>query len=145
MANEPVAWRYRYGDSGMWKYADKREDVNPGEHYQVEALFALSAGLSMSIPIDMNMVLNAKEAEKVGMERITISVPVKDILYATPSATEGRKIELIGLALDRMIESLDADIASEEPGNHATIGGMVGERNGLKMARELIRRPDGSK
>jgi hypothetical protein len=67
-------------------------------------------------------------------------IRLKDRLAVAPSATEGRSIELIGLALDRMIESLDADIASEEPGNHATIGGLVGERNGLKMARELVRR-----
>lgn len=34
-----VAWRYRYGSTGMWKYVDRLEDVNPGEHYEVEPLF----------------------------------------------------------------------------------------------------------
>jgi hypothetical protein len=41
---------------------------------------------AVSVPVDFNMIANAKEAEKVGMDRITISVPVKDILYASPSS-----------------------------------------------------------
>lgn len=40
----------------------------------------------VSIPVDLNMIANAKEAEKAGLDRITISVPIKDILYEQPKA-----------------------------------------------------------
>jgi hypothetical protein len=42
---------------------------------------------------DWNTILNAKEAEKLGRDRITISVPVKDILYGTPLPSADTKRE----------------------------------------------------
>jgi hypothetical protein len=39
-AAAPVAWRYRYGPTGMWKYANTRDDVNPGSEYEVEPLYS---------------------------------------------------------------------------------------------------------
>lgn len=40
-------------------------------------------------------------------------------------------------ALDRMIESVLADLKEQDPGNHATIGSLQGELKGLQAARRL--------
>lgn len=72
-----------------------------------------------TIPIDHSMILNAKEAEKVGMDRITISVPVKDILYEAPrSAIERNAIieecakvaehAIVHVAIERVSECIRA-------------------------------------
>ena len=35
----PVAWRYRYGPKGTWKYADSAADVNPSPQYEQQPLY----------------------------------------------------------------------------------------------------------
>jgi hypothetical protein len=39
---KPVAWRYRYGPKGMWKYADDKADCNPSPNYEQQPLFTLT-------------------------------------------------------------------------------------------------------
>lgn len=47
---------------------------------------------------------------------------------------------LVIAALDRMLASVDEDLADQDPGNHSTIGQLVGEKKGLQAARELLMR-----
>lgn len=42
------------------------------------------------------------------------------------------------LAMDRMIESVQAEIAENDPGNHATIAALNGELKGLLAGRLLL-------
>jgi hypothetical protein len=51
---------------------------------------------------DWNTILNAKEAEKLGRDRITISVPVKDILYGTPLPSADTKREPVADLVARL-------------------------------------------
>lgn len=37
---QPVAWRYRYGAGGEWKYVDREDECNPMESYTREPLYA---------------------------------------------------------------------------------------------------------
>jgi hypothetical protein len=50
-----------------------------------------------SIPVNMALVLQAKEAEKAGMTHLTVNVPLKDILYCTPSHEQRSPVQLVGV------------------------------------------------
>lgn len=75
-------------DIQKWIDGGSRPDEwKMGEWVRVLESFSPEAA---RIPIDTNMILNAKEAEKVGMERITISVPIRDILYGPARLPQSR-------------------------------------------------------
>ena len=48
--SEPVAWRYRYGPKGMWKYADDKADCNPSPNYEQQPLYLRADGGTAKVP-----------------------------------------------------------------------------------------------
>lgn len=91
----------------------------------------------------LNDLENAAPQGSAGTHRTDPAGPVADDAHApagaapvasfTAECTSPRSTLL--LALDRMVESVEEDIKSEDPGNHATLGMLRGELKGLMAAR----------
>ena len=59
----PVAWRYRYGPKGTWKYADDKADCNPSPNYEQQPLYLRADGGTAMVPEGMVLVPRELTAE----------------------------------------------------------------------------------
>lgn len=158
-SSDKVGYDYSQGDDeGDATYALRivdrceqleRELAEAGEeikYWAERARVAPSHGGEHNIPISMPLVLQAKEAEKHGMTHLTLNVPIKDILYASPvtpssnAAVEALR-ELVRLKdIKDILDDNDAGVRSMRADQWAAMAGDYKDNKpkAWQLAREVL-------